>query len=325
MSVADSNTSNNNPGTLNRVSGLILTDNTNYQYNWSMMKSVKDYYIISQSSANIILFNDVKLSDCAYSFPKKNMYVTNITTDFTLSFDKPTVLYDDKGIRLLPASSYFSTQQRILTESDFSNVQIKDKSLTVYSFSELNKSNLTGFLVNVNGTVRKSIDPTTTDNEYKLIRAETKNNSTDYTDRVFINNEDLTDDNVDYILWRWAQLSMGMETLKKPAYKQSYPIETFSLEEQLEFYNNVKKIDKVNKAETYTTLDHDKFFFITQDEIIKYIRNVFAKEEDKIKDPVWNVTLSESYGAARFECAYDSNIFFDLIKCSTMTDIDGYI
>ena len=53
--------------------------------------------------------------------------------------------------------------------------------------------------------------------------------------------------------------------------------------------------------------------------------NEFADEENKIKDPKWKVTLSPSYGAARFECAYDSNIFFDLIKCSTMTDIVAYV
>lgn len=325
MSIIDSNPSNNVSGVLLQRQGTYYTDNTNKQYNYVMIKAAKDYYIISQSSANIILFNDIKLSECSYAFPKGDMYITNVSTDFTLSFDKPTVLYDNNGIRLIPASSFLSTQQRILTADDLTNVEVNNKSLEVYTFSELNKSNLTGFLVNVNGTVNKSIDPTTINNEYKLIRMETKDNKCDYTYTQYILNYDLTEKNVDYIVWRWAQLSIGMDTFKKPAYKQSFPIETFSLEEQLEFYNRIKNVDKVKKAETYGTLDHGKFFFITQDEIKQYIMNEFAEEKDKIKDPKWKVTLSESYGAARFECAYDSDIFFDLIKCSTMSDIVAFI
>ena len=141
MSIIDSNPSNNVPGVLLQKQGTYFTDNTNNKYDFSMIKAANDYYIISQSSANFIVFNDVLFSSCSYAFPKKEMYITNISTDFTLAFDRPTTLYDNNGIRLIPASSFFSTQQRILTSEDLTNVEVNNKSLEVYTFSELNKSN----------------------------------------------------------------------------------------------------------------------------------------------------------------------------------------
>lgn len=323
MSRVDQNLENNSTVILKKgINGNYIDPQNGSNFLLPQLGTInKRVYIVTKSSFNICNLIEFLMSELNMAFPESNIYVKQIGIDIKDLNQKRTYEQAEVNGRTvstkLTGCTFLTAQTIGSAYAGTIGVSVGAKETDDYAVLDgvkrdtvLQKEHYSLFDNLVDSSVIKSIDPTTTDNEYYLIVRKEKDGSVDLKNQQMVFSQQYVDvlkHNIDVVLYSQAQLcTRSSELLKYPPepdendkhYKRQLPLQVRTNLEKVEYYKEVEKADRgsILPHSYIEPLNQSNFAIISNDRLVRIILDkTYVDPDYKVAcyDPVLDCGIIE--------------------------------